>query len=160
MTLTLERDTVTKIRPAAHHELDLVKRLLEAVGLHSGSVTMQGATFWIARRDGESVGVIGLEHGEGASLLRSTAVLPQARGTGVGRALVQSALTLATLRGDRAVYLFSSDAGPFWQRYGFQAVPVSELARALPGVPQVESGQCKGWLHEELAWRKDLEAQA
>ncbi|MEO8184729.1 MAG: GNAT family N-acetyltransferase, partial [Deltaproteobacteria bacterium] len=42
-----------------------------------------------------------------------TAVLPTARSQGLGRALVTSALTHASLRGDRAVYLFSQEAGDF-----------------------------------------------
>lgn len=160
MTLTVETDTVTKIRAAGEGELPTILTLLEQVGLHTGSVTLNGATFWIARRDGQPVGVIGLEHGEGASLLRSAAVLPEVRGGGVGRALVQSALTLATLRGDRAVYLFSSGAGGYWARHGFREVGVDDLARALPKVPQVRSGVLRGWLHEERAWFKSLEVGA
>lgn len=144
---------VRSVTPADH---DTVVSLLERCGLHTTSFTLEGATYWIALLAGQPVGTIGLEHGDGASLIRSTAVVPEARGAGVGRALAQSALTLATLRGDRAVYLFSSDAGEFWTRFGFRAVPMDELVEALPDVPQVRSGKLRGWLADETAWRRDL----
>ncbi len=145
-----------KVDPARPDELDLVRDLAGAVGLYTSSATFEGSTYWIARHAGVPVGCIGMEHGRGASLLRSASVLPEARGLGVGRALAQSALTLATLRGDHAVYLFSSDAGAYWERLGFVAVPVTDLAAALPDVPQVVSGLTRGWIHDEHAWRKDL----
>ena len=147
----------TELRPArTPDDLGVVRALLDAVGLHFASTTLTGSTYWLASEGGRPVGTVGLEHGVGASLLRSAAVLPDARGEGLGRALAHSAITLATLRGDQAVYLFSSDAGAFWQRLGFDEVAVTELAAALPDVPQVRSGVTKGWIHEERAWRLDL----
>jgi N-acetylglutamate synthase-like GNAT family acetyltransferase len=123
-------------------------------------VTLAGGTYWIADLDGVPGGCIGLEHGEGASLIRSTAVLPQARGQGLGRALVQSALTHATLRGDRVVYLFSQEAGDYWRRSGFVPAGAGEIAAALPDAPQVRSGVCKGWIADEQAWKRDMQPQA
>ena len=154
--ITYEPEATVLVQPALPDELDLVRELAGAVGLYTSSATSQGSTYWIARRAGEAVGCIGMEHGISASLLRSLAVLPEARGLGVGRALAQSALTLASLRGDRAVYLFSSEAGAYWGRLGFAAVPVTELEAALPVVPQVVSGLTRGWIHAEQAWKKDL----
>lgn len=153
-----------KLRQAAPADLDTLRDLILAVGLSTErsavTVTLDGCTYWIAELDGRPAGCIGLEHGEGASLIRSTAVLPQARGQGLGRALARSALTHASLRGDRAVYLFSSDAGPFWQTFGFVPVPVEELEAALPHVPQVVSGQCRGWIRAEVAWKRGLNLPA
>lgn len=153
-------DAAFKVQPAAPGEIEVVRDLLLETGLSHDraqiSATFEGCTYWIARLAGEPIGCIGLEHGEGVSLLRSAAVLPWARGLGVGRALAQSALTLASLRGDRAVYLFSSDAGAYWQRLGFEEVPVDELAAALPDAPQVKSGLTRGWLPSETAWKRVL----
>ncbi|WP_084474568.1 GNAT family N-acetyltransferase [Deinococcus pimensis] len=147
----------TELRAASTPaDLDVVRALLDEVGLHYASTTLAGSTYWLAYEGGRPVGTVGLEHGDGASLLRSAAVLPGARGEGLGRALARSALTLATLRGDRAVYLFSSDAGAYWQRLGFEEVAVTDLAAALPDVPQVVSGVTKGWIHEERAWKLTL----
>lgn len=162
MTLTLDQpasitEAAVRLRAAKSTDLSVIHDILTACGLFTASVTLDGSTYWIADLNGTPVGVIGLEHGRGASLLRSAAVLPHARGMGVGRALAQSALTLATLRGDRAVYLFSSDAGAYWRGFGFTEVPVMELANALPDTPQVQSGLRRGWITEEVAWCKTLD---
>ncbi|GAA5534660.1 GNAT family N-acetyltransferase [Deinococcus aluminii] len=145
-----------KLRQAAPADFPLITGLLTRCGLHTSSVTPQGCTYWIAELDGVPGGCIGLEHGEGASLIRSTAVVPEARGQGLGRALVQSALTQATLRGDRTVYLFSQEAGDYWGRFGFVPASAEAIAAALPEAPQVRSGVLKGWIAEEQAWKRNL----
>ncbi len=145
-----------KLRQAAPHDFPTVLALLQGCGLHTRSVTPEGSTYWIADLNGVPGGCIGLEHGDGMSLIRSTAVLPSARSQGLGRALVNSALTHASLRGDRAVYLFSQEAGDYWTRFGFVPVSVDEISAALPDTPQVRSGVLKGWIHGEQAWKREL----
>jgi len=149
-----------KLRQAAPADFSTIIDLLTRCEMHSSSVTPEGSTYWIADLNGVPGGCIGLEHGDSASLIRSTAVLPEARSQGLGRALVLSALTHATLRGDRAVYLFSQEAGDYWRRLGFGPVPSAEIAAALPGAPQVKSGMCRGWIADEQAWKRDLSASA
>ncbi|MFC5846931.1 GNAT family N-acetyltransferase [Deinococcus petrolearius] len=153
MTLT---NMHVKLRQAAPEDLSVIVDLLERCGLHTASVTPEGSTYWVAELNGVPGGCIGLEHGEGASLIRSTAVLPEARSQGLGRALVQSALTHASLRGDRRVYLFSQEAGDYWARFSFVPATVADIEAALPGAPQVRSGLLRGWIHEEQVWRRDL----
>ncbi|ALW87622.1 GNAT family N-acetyltransferase [Deinococcus actinosclerus] len=153
MTLT---DMHVKLRQAAPADLPTVLDLLTRCGLHTASVELEAGTYWIAELDGVPGGCIGLEHGQGVSLIRSTAVVPEARSQGLGRALVRSALTHASLRGDRTVFLFSSEAGDYWTRFGFGPSSAAEIAGALPDVPQVKSGLSKGWIDEELVWRLDL----
>ncbi len=148
------------VRPAGPADLPAIHALILETGLSSDpaliTATLVGCTYWLALQSGETVGCIGLEHGEGAALLRSAAVRPGAQGHGIGGGLVQVALNAARGRGDRAVYLFSSHAGPYWQRLGFGSVPATELSAALPGTPQVNSGECRGWIHGELAWKLDF----
>lgn len=155
MTLS---DKHIRLLQAVPDDFSTITALLEACGLYTTSVTPEGSTYWIAFLDGNPAGCIGLEHGPGASLIRSTAVLPQFRGHGLGRALVVSALTQASLRGDRAVYLFSSEAGDYWKRFGFVPSTAAEVEAALPEAPQVRSGMCKGWIHEEQVWKRELGA--
>ncbi len=150
------------IRRAEFADLEIIRDLIAAVGLSTErnaiTATLDGCTYWIADLNGLPAGCIGLEHGEGVSLLRSASVLPQARRQGLGRALAISALTYASLRGDRALYLFSSDAGPFWQPFGFVSVDAAEVSAALPTAPQVRSGQDRGWIHHEQAWKRVIQA--
>lgn len=156
MTIT---DKHIRLLQASPNDFDTIKDLLTQAELYTTSVTPEGATYWIAQLDGQPAGCIGLEHGEGISLIRSAVVIPEARSQGLGRALVQSALAQASLRGDHTVYLFSTGAGDYWKRYGFMPVAASELAAALPNVPQVKSGLERGWIHDELAWKLDLHQQ-
>ena len=155
------------IRQAQLSDLDTIRDLILAVGLsterNAVTATLDGCTYWIADLNGMPAGCIGLEHGEptqagGVSLLRSASVLPDSRRQGLGRALAMSALTYASLRGDRVIYLFSSDAGPFWQQFGFVPVDAAEVSAALPGAPQVLSGECRGWIHSEQAWKRQVGA--
>lgn len=144
------------LRPAGNDDLERIKALAESLGLGTSSATLGGSTYWLAESGGEVVGCIGLEHGDHVSLLRSAAVRPDRQGQGLGQQLAQVALQAARSRGDRAVYLFSSHAGGYWQKLGFVQVPVGELSAALPGAPQVKSGECRGWIHDETAWKLDF----
>ncbi len=120
------------------------------------TATLETCTYWLALAADDVVACLGLEHGEGASLLRSAAVVPDHRGRGIGVSLTSTAIDHARERGDRQLYLFSSHAGPYWQRFGFIPVSVWDVARALPDVPQVQSGLTRGWLEEEQGYRLDL----
>ncbi|MGX9686259.1 GNAT family N-acetyltransferase [Deinococcus wulumuqiensis] len=153
MTLS---DKHIRLLQAGPDDFSTITALLEASGLYTSSVTSEGSTYWIACLDGQPGGCIGLEHGRGASLIRSTAVLPEFRSHGLGRALVLSALTHASLRGDHTVYLFSSEAGDYWKRFGFVPSTAAEIEAAIPEAPQVKSGMCKGWIQEEQVWKREL----
>lgn len=153
MTIT---DKHIRLLQAAPEDFDTIKGLLAQAGLYTSSVTPEGATYWIAELDGVAGGCIGLEHGQGVSLIRSAAVLPEFRSHGLGRALVLSALTQASLRGDHTVYLFSSEAGDYWKRYGFVPSTAAEVEAALPDAPQVKSGLLRGWIHEEQVWKRPM----
>ncbi|THF68310.1 GNAT family N-acetyltransferase [Deinococcus sp. Arct2-2] len=148
-----------KLREALPADFPVILELLTRCGMHTSSLTPEGSTYWIADLNGVPGGCIGLEHGQGVSLIRSTAVLPDSRSQGLGRALVRSALTQASLRGDHTVYLFSQEAGDYWQRFGFVPTSGNELSAALSDAPQVKSGLCRGWIHEEQAWKLELVQQ-
>ncbi|WP_291426909.1 GNAT family N-acetyltransferase [Deinococcus sp.] len=149
-------DTHIRLLQAAPGDFGTIHTLLKECGLYTSSITPEGSTYWLAMLDGLPGGCIGLEHGNGVSLIRSTAVLPQFRGHGLGRALVSSALTQASLRGDHTVYLFSSEAGDYWQRFGFVPSSPAEVEAALPEAPQVKSGVLRGWIQDEQVWKRAM----
>jgi predicted N-acetyltransferase YhbS len=78
------------------------------------------------------------------------------RGHGIAAALTQEAVDAAMRGGCRAIYLFSTEAGAYWRRFGFHEVPVSEVVAALPEAPQVRQYAALGWLQTEVAWRRDV----
>ena len=110
------------IRPARPADLPVILSLLEGAGLYTSSVTMQAeVTYLLALDDGgQPLGVIGMEHGQGASLLRSFAVRQDARGRGYSRAMLDAAYAVLRGRGDRDIYLFSADEGGYWVHQGYR----------------------------------------
>ena len=86
-----------------------------------------------AVRDGRLVGTVRLWHvsagGRDALMLGPLAVDCDARGLGVGAALMKQALALAAARGHGAVILLGD--APYYARYGFTAEKTADLQ--LPG---------------------------
>jgi N-acetylglutamate synthase-like GNAT family acetyltransferase len=147
------------IREAASADAGSIRTLLARAGLDSEDVPAPGTRYWLAEAGGVALGVIGVEYGANAVLLRSAAVRPDARGRGVGVALVDAVLAAAAGEGYARAYLFSTNAGPYWARRGFREVGVPELVAALPGAPQVRQYERMGWLPTEVAWRRELGAE-
>lgn len=62
-----------------------------------------------------------LEHVPGTAKIGRMAVLPEVRGSGVGRAVLDALMDAARARGDREVLLYAQlSAAPFYLRAGFQ----------------------------------------
>jgi N-acetylglutamate synthase-like GNAT family acetyltransferase len=79
------------------------------------------------------------------------------RGRGIGGDLVTAARKAAHTRGARSLYLFSTDAGDFFRRFGFAEVPLAQLVAALRGTPQVKYYQARpDDLAREVAWHLDI----
>ena len=144
------------IRTAAPADAEAVCAILTESELSTHAVLAAGTRYWLAQRaDGTLIGAIGIEIGADAVLLRSAVVRPDARGQGIGAALLRRALSEAAA-GYRRVYLFSTGAGAYWSQQGFREVPVPVLVADLPNAPQVQHYDQHGWLPDEVAWRKDL----
>lgn len=145
------------IREAESADRAAIEQLLTLLGLEAHAILEPGSRYWLALDvEANPVGVIGLEYGNQVVLMRSAAVDPRARKRGIGTALMDWALTSACNEGYRAVYLFSTDAGAYWTRQGFEEVPVPELVELLPEAPQVLHYDEIGWLPTEVAWRRAL----
>ncbi len=145
--------TICEAKP---EDTERATHVLLANNQSSADVLAPGTRYWLAETDGgQAIGVIGLELGNTAALLRSAGVLADWRSRGVGAALTQTALDEASRANYQFVYLFSTGAGPYWARWGFREVPVAELIAALPDAPQVKQYEELGWLPAEVAWRRD-----
>jgi N-acetylglutamate synthase-like GNAT family acetyltransferase len=151
-------DHSVHIRLAGSQDKDTVVRVFHEAGLDTGEALAPGTTYWVMERGGQPVGAIGLEHGDGASLLRGAAVLPEARGGGLGRRLVMSAIEYAQGRGDRAIYMFSK--GGDWSTFGFTQVPLAVVMGDVPNAPQVQAYRSGGERPGETTWMRDLSVGA
>jgi N-acetylglutamate synthase-like GNAT family acetyltransferase len=155
-TLSMSMDELT-IREANLADAERICALLAQMRLGVDSILAPGTRYWLAEdAGGQLVGVVGLEYGAEAVLLRSAAVDPALRGRGVGAALVRHALRSAAADGYQRAYLFSTGAGPYWAKLGFGVTPVPELVAALPTAPQVRRYDELGWLPTEVAWKLEL----
>ncbi|MVN87658.1 GNAT family N-acetyltransferase [Deinococcus sp. HMF7620] len=143
-----------QIRLASPTDKDTVTRVFHDAGLDTDAALAEGTTYWVMERGGQPVGAIGLEHGDGASLLRGAAVLPDVRGGGLGRRLVMSALEYAQGRGDRTVYLFSKSGD--WSNFGFQQVPLAVVMGDLPDAPQIQAYRARGERPGGTTWMRTL----
>jgi amino-acid N-acetyltransferase len=122
VSATLRR-AVPSDRPAA-------EALLAELGLPLAGLDECFATSWVAEPDGAAAGgdpprlagMAGVELYPDGALLRSVAVHPDWRGTGVGRALVARALDSARSEGARDAFLLTTTAERWFPRFGFVAI--------------------------------------
>jgi len=129
-----------RIRRAIPTDLDGVLGLLQRSGLPGEGVEEHLARFLVAEEDGRLVAAAGLEMGDGCALLRSVAVAPSARGTGLGVEIVRQALRFARASGAQAVYLLTESAGPFFLRFGFGPALRAEIEALFPHSSQTRLG--------------------
>ena len=110
------------LRAATDTDLPAIERLLASSGLPTAGVAEALRGFVVAEsgRDKRIVGVIGLELCcDEYALLRSTAVDPEFRGTGLGRRLVTHVIADAESRGIKALYLLTTTAERYFPTFGF-----------------------------------------
>jgi N-acetylglutamate synthase-like GNAT family acetyltransferase len=118
-----------------------------------------GVSLWVLRDgSGALVGSTGFElSAKGADVIvRSVAVGPERRGTGLGTKLAAHALDEARTVGATRAWLFSRRSGPFWQKLGFEPADRDELAAALATTRQVRLFVETGQLQREVAWSRAL----
>lgn len=121
----------------------VVGALLGAHGLPADDITpAMLADFRVAERDGEPCGLVGLQRAGDVALLRSLAVAHQARGRGLGAALVAEAEGVAAGLGVRTLYLLTTDAAPFFARLGYVAIPRSDAPEGIRATAQFSSICC------------------
>lgn len=124
------------MRPATAADRDAIERLLVESDLTTHALPDWIDRFWVAEQDGRIAGVAGIELYADGCLLRSVAVRPELRGTGLGRALVERALDSARESGARQAYLLTLTAERWFPRLGFR-----EIAREQVPASVRESGE-------------------
>ena len=110
------------LRAAKASDLPAIEQLLISSGLPTAGVAEALTSFIVAEseRDKRVVGVVGLELCcDEYALLRSAAVEPAWRGTGLGRRLVTQVIADAESRGVQALYLLTTTAERYFPSFGF-----------------------------------------
>jgi N-acetylglutamate synthase-like GNAT family acetyltransferase len=84
--------------------------------------------------EGSLVGVIGIQNLEGVFLLRSLAVERSRQNMGIGRILVEHALSYLKDQTDR-VYVFTETAVEYSKRFNFKPISLSQVPESVTGSP-------------------------
>jgi amino-acid N-acetyltransferase len=114
------------LRSATRSDLPAIEHLLVSSGLPTAGVAewLRGFVVAESEQDNRIVGVVGLELCcDEYALLRSTAVDPEWRGTGLGRRLVTHVIAEAESRGIKALYLLTTTAERYFPSFGFVETP-------------------------------------
>lgn len=88
------------------------------------------------RDGGRLLGVVGVEVYGRDGLLRSLAVEPAHRNSGLGATLVSNAETWTAEQGIETLYLLTTTARQFFAWRGYEAVPRSEASAAIAATAQ------------------------
>jgi amino-acid N-acetyltransferase len=148
--LTLIAAVWTKLYNSREHDMDILthpseselKRLLTESGLPTSDLS-EGhlAQFFGCGQDPELEGVVGLEVYGDVALLRSLAVAPGRRGSGLGSRLVAHAERHARENGVKSLYLLTTTAEDFFLRRGYAKISREEAPAAIKATKEF-SGIC------------------
>jgi len=116
------------IRQAEARDLPAVLGLLSEAQLPTDGVADHFHSFFVADDGGRIVASAGVELRGGAALLRSLAVTSEARGAGLGAAVLRRALREAH---GREVYALTTTAEAYLSRFGFERTTRASLPPQL-----------------------------
>ena len=140
------------LRAATRADWDAIAALLGACGLPLAGAEPHVEEFVVATRGDAIVGCAGLERHGAAALLRSVAVAPELRGTGLGVALVEAAIARARAGGVDTLALLTTTAERYFPRFGFRVAPRDALPESLHASEELR-GACPA---SAVAMRLDL----
>jgi len=125
------------IEPADRAEVAEIRDQLRRDGRMWEDVDLDRSQFLVCRDAGRRVGWVGLEIDGRGALLRSLYTDPAWRKRGIGRRLVEAAEREAARRGARVMVLFSTEAGDYFRRLGYEEIPVQDAVATVHSTPQV-----------------------
>ncbi|HKU59706.1 MAG TPA: arsenic resistance N-acetyltransferase ArsN2 [Gemmatimonadales bacterium] len=125
------------LRPARPADRAAAEALLAEVGLPLAGLDACFGNAWVAEVDNgpegspRLVGMAGVEIYYDGALLRSVAVHPDWRGTGLGRSLVMRVLEAVAKAGAGDVYLLTTSAEGWFPRLGFASLARDAVPTAV-----------------------------
>lgn len=119
------------LQTASDADADVIRGLLTRSGLPIGDLSSAKPEFVLAMSAERIIGIGALEHFGGAALLRSVAVEPQWRGSGVGHLLVAELECRARAAGVTELILLTLTAQDFFRRLGYGAKDRAQVPPAV-----------------------------
>lgn len=127
------------IRPATETELPAIQALLSSASLPCADLASSRIDFLVADNGTRIVGVIGVEPMQPAGLLRSLAVSPDLRGSGLGKQLVAALEAHAALQGITGLTLLTETAAPFFMQLGYAPLARDHVVAAIAATAEFRS---------------------
>lgn len=127
------------IESADRNALSEIAAFLTANGLPVAGLAEQATDLLVARDGGRLVGTAALEVYGRDALLRSVAVDPATRGTGLGQRMTRAALERARQRGVSRVFLLTETAAAFFPKFGFTSIERSSVPESIRGTIEFAS---------------------
>jgi len=128
-----------QIRPAIGSERAKIASLLEDCGLPFTDLDESRPEFLVATEDDELRGVIGLQNFGDVALLRSLAVAPAARNSGVGARLVDRLEGDSKTAGVRKLVLLTQTAEKFFVLRGYRSIERAALPERILATTEFRS---------------------
>lgn len=119
-----------------------VEALLAGSGLPLAGLEGPGVRILVAREDDRVIGCAAVETFGDACILRSLAIAPDRRGSGVVRLLIDALLAEARRTGCSEAYLLTKNVQNLASRYGFEAIPREKVSPAALASPEFGLGCC------------------
>ncbi|MEO8295901.1 MAG: arsenic resistance N-acetyltransferase ArsN2 [Gemmatimonadota bacterium] len=119
------------LRAGSSADLEAISALLTSMELPIDGIEQWLPHFWVAESVQAIVGLAGVEVYGSSGLLRSVAVVPQWRGSGVARTLVTRILEEARSAGCKDIYLLTTTADRYFPRLGFHTIGRNEVPAEL-----------------------------
>lgn len=132
----LRIDDAVRGAQIGNEELEALGVALEAASLPADDISAPDVRPFRFTRNRKAVGHGALElHGSDV-LLRLILVAADARGEGVGRRIVAWRLAYAGRKGARQAFLFTTNAGAFFEKLGFETINRSRAPRSIMATRQ------------------------
>ena len=112
-------------------ELEKVKQLLIENNLPVEDFEDECITFFIAKINNITVGVIGLEQYEATGLLRSLAVKSDYKNLKIGRDLIEYLLRYCKNNSIQELYLLTTTAEMYFEKFGFYKITRENTPTAI-----------------------------
>lgn len=127
------------IRRAASADLADIRALLVDARLPVEDLSNAAIAFFVSVNGNRLEGVVGLELFGDAGLLRSLAVQPDTRGTGLGQRLVEAAEAHARHTGVARLVLLTQTAAPFFAKRGYAVIERHAAPASVQGSAEFRS---------------------
>jgi len=122
------------IRPAHATDLPAILALLDRASLPREGVSDHVEGFFVAEGEGSDKPIVacgGLERYGKSALLRSVAIIPEARGEGLGSRVVEALVAFARREGSESLVLLTTSAAAFFSRFGFRVISRDDVPDAV-----------------------------